>query len=100
MTLKGMLVNVFRSDTDCTNGGITSCYNHLVLVGAGIPEIFEANDEMPALILKVRYGRLYAEPAEDPEPGRVGWMFGGNFVYSSDSRFPCAYPIPVHDRQE
>ena len=27
-------------------------------------------------------------------------MFGGNFVYTSDSRFPSDYPIPIHDRFE
>jgi hypothetical protein len=27
-------------------------------------------------------------------------MFGGTFIYSSDSRFPSKYPIPLHDRVE
>jgi hypothetical protein len=27
-------------------------------------------------------------------------MFGGNFVYTSDSRFPSNSPIAVHDRVE
>jgi hypothetical protein len=29
-------------------------------------------------------------------------MFGGNFIYTSDSRVReiCAYPIPIHDRCE
>ena len=31
---------------------------------------------------------------------KVGPMFGGNFVYTSDSRFPSDYPIPIHDRFE
>jgi hypothetical protein len=25
---------------------------------------------------------------------------GGTFIYSSDSRFPSKYPIPLHDRVE
>jgi len=27
-------------------------------------------------------------------------MFGGNFIHTSDSRFPGRAPIPVHDRVE
>jgi len=27
-------------------------------------------------------------------------MFGGNFIYTSDSRFPNKYPIAIHDRYE
>jgi hypothetical protein len=29
-----------------------------------------------------------------------GPMFGGNFISSSDSRFPFHYPLPIHDRFE
>jgi hypothetical protein len=30
------------------------------------------------------------------------WSFGGNFIYTSDSRLRnvCKYPIPLHDRNE
>jgi hypothetical protein len=27
-------------------------------------------------------------------------MFGGAFIWDSDSRFPAKYPIPLHDRIE
>jgi hypothetical protein len=27
-------------------------------------------------------------------------MWGGHFVYSSDSRWPTRRPIPLHDRYE
>jgi hypothetical protein len=48
---------------------------------------------------------LHAEPVDGERDARregktVGPMFGGNFVYTSDSRFPNKYPIPVHDRWE
>lgn len=29
-----------------------------------------------------------------------GFMFGGNFIYTTDGRKPYKYPIPVHDRVE
>jgi len=37
---------------------------------------------------------------EDKAANNTGWMFGGNFIYSCDSRFPCSHPIPIYDRQE
>lgn len=30
----------------------------------------------------------------------LGPMFGGQFIYSSDSRFPSDQPIHIHDRFE
>jgi hypothetical protein len=52
------------------------------------------------LVRRNLFGRehLHAEPI-DPPTG-VGWMAGGNFIWTSDSRFPSDYPIAVHDRQE
>lgn len=36
-----------------------------------------------------------------PYPFRPGsGMFGGDFAYSSDSRFGFDYPLPIHDRHE
>jgi len=44
-------------------------------------------------------GRLRAVPKKLKDEG-VWYMNGGNFVYTSDSRFPADYPIPVFDRVE
>lgn len=46
---KGLMVSVMGSD--CTNGGVTSGVEHVVLVGDGICEIFEPRDGMPAVAL-------------------------------------------------
>ena len=98
--MKGLLVWVYRPHFDCTNGGITSHNNTVLLVGEGVPEIFEPGD-LPVLKLVKRQLRgteppyLHAQPIEGS-----GHMMGGNFIYSSDSRFPSDYPISVHDRQE
>ena len=110
--MKGMRVSVYRNAQfgDATNGGITSQFTQVVLVGEGIPENTEPTDDCPALLLKKKdyYGEyLYAEPAEE-RPRFAGtlkgpwYMAGGNFVYSTDSRFRkvCKYPIAVHDRTE
>lgn len=32
--------------------------------------------------------------------GHGGFMFGGNFIYCSDGRFPTSQPIKIFDRQE
>lgn len=93
---------------DCTNNGVTS-------VARGVKT---------AILIGVRDGYLTKEDAQPGEPvlqiyrrkiGREeyvvaipigvpsGLMFGGNFIYSCDSRFResvCAYPIAVHDRVE
>lgn len=103
---KGMIVSVLRNAElgDCTNGGISSKHNRFLLVGEGVPEIFEESEDMPTMKLVRRslFGRVYLhiEPIERPANGCVGWMAGGNFAYSCDSRFPNDYPISIHDRCE
>ncbi len=103
--IKGLGVYVYRSgDTDSSMGGISSKYDRLILVGEGIPEIFEVKEGEPYLELERRNigGREYlsANPKRQEQRGKIGGMFGGNFVHTSDSRFPSDYPIPVHDRFE
>jgi hypothetical protein len=110
-SVKGLMVHVLRSARlgDCTNGGVSSKVDAVVLVGPGIDPVFEAREDMPALYLGEYMGRKIVTP--EPLNGRAlggvsgkWWMFGGNFIYSSDSRFACltpgAYPIPVYDRYE
>lgn len=99
---KGLLVHRVKPDYDCTNGGISSTHDQFILIGEEVPGVFEPHEKTPALKLvkRIIFGKEYihAEPLNEPEG--IGWMFGGNFIYSSDSRFPNKYPIPVHDRQE
>lgn len=105
--MKGMILDVFRSKIlgNCSNDGISSRVNEVLLVGEGIPEIFEANNERPAVKLVKRNfvsGPYYhAEPLEKRE-GMNGPMFGGTFIFTTDSRVRSitAYPIPLHDRFE
>lgn len=105
---KGLHVEVYRSVDfpDCTLGGVTSKHGRCLLLGVDGPTSVEENNRYsgyPVLRI-VRHPavatRLYAVPVdvETSGPGRM--QFGGNFVYSCDSRFRqvCMYPIPVHDR--
>jgi hypothetical protein len=103
-----LLVFVYTRGVDCTAGGITSKNNMLYLCTTKEEaEELHANGEA-ALWLKENkfsFGNfLAAYPPYSTNAGSVGWMMGGNFVYTSDSRFKeyfgTSQPIPVHDRQE
>lgn len=96
---KGLMVFVLRSPTDCSNEGITTKYEKFILIGDGLPELFEPSEDTPALYLIRRNidGQEYLNASTTP--GNSG-MNGGNYVQTSDSRFPIAYPIAVHDRFE
>jgi len=96
---KGLMVFVLRADTDCTNEGITTKYDKFILIGEGLPEIFEPSDDTPALYLIRRNigGRDYLHASTTPTNSG---MAGGNYVNACDSRFPNDYPISVHDRFE
>lgn len=91
--------------SDCTNGGVSSKNDYMILV----PEGAEAPTDSRWPVLKVvrrTFGSgdyLHAEPVTPVGKGQIGWMFGGNFVYTSDSRYRqwvCEYPIAIHDRCE
>ena len=107
---KTMQVSVYQSRWlgDCTNGGVSAIFPTLYLEHPEGP--FMVDDDAPALIRIVERKLpwkdapyLHVEAVNDPrhhDGVHVGPMFGGNFVYSSDSRFPADYPLPVHDRYE
>lgn len=85
---------------DCTNGGVTSREGHFFIECVDGPwtEDDLANRGTAATILvEGKAGnRTYLKPKGEVEYT----MFGGNFVYSSDSRFPYDRPVHVHDRVE
>lgn len=125
---KGMLVFVLRSadGSDCTNGGFSSRWSKFVLIGRGVPEIFEPSEDSPPLYLSKWCGVDVACPEDleaayprKPRPGVIaasdmigkstishlaGWMVGGNYVNTCDSRMTellgHSYPIPIYDRRE
>jgi hypothetical protein len=103
-----LLVFVYSNGSDCTGGGITSKHKELYLCTTKeeAQELHKKGE--PALFLnknKFSFGTyLAAYPPCNPDANCVGWMSGGNFVYSCDSRFEeyfhTSQPIKVHDRQE
>jgi len=108
----GLTVSILRDPLgDGTNGGVSSTPIRACVVN--IPGPFEPDDRHPALILidRGRYGKvLYPAHKKDGRwtqltpSDKVGPMFGGNFAYSSDSRFGDAVgfygAVPIHDRFE
>ena len=77
------------------------------------PEIFAPNAERPAvkLVFRTIGGEkiVHAEPIEPVKPGNIGYMDGGCFIATSDSRLGeylrqngvSSYgAIALHDRQE
>jgi hypothetical protein len=114
--MKGVSVSIYRSDLgDCTNRGITSPARSQDKIFVVFDEAVEqgnwdlvaCKDNPKFVCLKIVRrnigGGLYLhiEPMFDRGSG-VGPMAGGNFVFTSDSRFRrvSQYPLPVHDRWE
>lgn len=103
--VSGLEAEVYRSSTgDCTNGGISAeCRNLYILTQTKGP--FEPQDirECVRVECKEVAGNQYIDCK--PLYFRNRWyMMGGNFLYTSDSRFReitgSQYPVPIHDRYE
>ena len=104
--MQGLTAGIYESKEigNCSNGGISKHNKTVTIVGPGIPRIFDARPGAPAVkIVRRSFGGqsyIHAEPVNGKKADQVGWMAGGSFIYSCDSRFPSPYPIPLHDRQE
>lgn len=112
--MKGLTVNVFQAKNfpNCSGGGISEFYDKLILlpndVFPKIPPIFEPDEPQQCVVIKKKkaagtdedyfYAVKYEETEYDKQ--KRGPMFGGQFIHCSDSRFPCRYPVPLHDRYE
>jgi hypothetical protein len=100
--MKALLAFVLKSTLgDCTANGLTSREDKIFLTSEDdtITGPFEVKEGVDYLVLKKRGDYKYAVPKSILDEG-VHSMMGGNFVWTSDSRFPNSYPIPVHDRVE
>ena len=107
--MKALPITVYRNGKyDCTNGGISSRFNELLLICEnGFIDVDETNPPENLVKLKARYlfGEIHysIEPVKKPEG--AGWMMGGNYAAASDSRFwdmvgHAHGAVAVHDRQE
>lgn len=109
---KGLPASIFTDGRSYSNGGLSSYAKRVTVIGDDIDAVHgnvsEPSPAAPAvrLVRRVIGGEPYihAEPVppENMEPGLVGPMMGGTFIYTSDSRLRdiIPYPIPLHDRYE
>ena len=104
--LNGYSVNIYKSDYESQANVVSNKHKRMVLVTDGVNgDSRTVMSNEPYLKLEttnIRGEYLYAIPVNfgvDKE-----WkMFGGNFIWSSDSRFRedvSERPIPLHDRIE
>lgn len=101
----GLTAEVLRDSLgDCTNGGISSERKELyIMTKEKYP--FEPDDLRQCVGIEIRdcCGETYvdAKPLYFP---RRWYMAGGNFLYTSDSRYKeitgISYPVSIHDRYE
>ena len=100
--MKTILTFVLRNALgDSTNNGLSSKEDSIVMhYDNGLDLDMIPGDEL-VLVERTLFGKQsnYAVPASILNSRRHS-MFGGNFIYTSDSRFPSDAPIKVHDRLE
>ena len=76
--------------------------NKIIYIGSYGP--FEPTKDAPPVVIVTRMigNRPYytAYIVNDDMRIERNRMFGGTFIYTSDSRFAADYPIPLHDRKE
>jgi hypothetical protein len=102
---KGFTAGIFESKEigNCSNWGISSRAKSVMIASPNeCLHVFNINTEKDEIVvIKKRGDYVYAEPIDAPKG--CGWMMGGSFIYSCDSRFRSEineYPVPLHDRQE
>lgn len=106
--IKALPVSVYRDGTDCTNNGVSSRYRDLLVI---CPDgyINVDMDNPPENLVQVVKRRLFGQDIYHVEPWvspkGAGWMMGGNYAASCDSRFSRLIggmygAVAIHDRQE
>lgn len=107
--MKAIPVEVFRhGEDDFTNGGVSSKFSSLLVVcDQGWIAIDENNlpKNLCKLVKRHLFGRdvYHVEPYN--KPSGAGWMMGGNYCATCDSRFTQAIggmygAVAIHDRKE
>jgi hypothetical protein len=103
----GLLVSIYKTGkSDTTNKGLSYFFDELILIGSGVTGPFEPGqyDDYLVLLKRPIFGDFICVPKSVLDSGK-DYMFGGNFAYASDSRFPYMVPdlkcpIKIFDRVE
>lgn len=98
---KGMTLTVLRpaDGFDGTNKGISSRVHRITVLNDQVPQITEPTESAPAYIIAEKYGHKYLRPLENCPRERGGYMAGGNYAVTCDSRWTFG-ALPIHDRTE
>lgn len=103
--MSNILTFVLRNSMgDSTNNGLSSREDSIILHhgdGVDLADLTLIPDDELVLVERQLFGKpaWYAKPAGLLK-SQTHTMFGGNFIHTSDSRFPSSAPIAVHDRVE
>ena len=108
--MKALPIYVYRNSClgDSTNNGISSRYDRLLCICEdGFIDVNEKNP--PENLVKIVRREMFGGPVYHIEPvikpTGAGWMAGGNYAATSDSRFSEMIggmygALAIHDRQE
>jgi hypothetical protein len=107
--MKGLSVSIYENKEygSSSNNGISKHCKSCIITSKDfvISELFKATEDSPEVVIIKRDGRMYQDVIAVPravlESGKH-YMFGGSFIYSSDSRFNAIskLPIKLFDRVE
>jgi hypothetical protein len=105
--MRYLRVDVYNCGRDCTNGGVSVMQPDRLVVpceDGNYTEQDVIDYELVVLVLVPSAMASMGYPSKFQQKGDERWlMFGGNFIYSSDSRFGRKYghqPLAIHDRYE
>lgn len=104
--MRALPLEIFKSNLgDCSNGGISSRFNEILLIcDEGFINIDENNppENLCKLVERDLGFTVYKHIEPVAKANGVGWMAGGTLVYTCDSRFRrmSEYPLVLHDRTE
>jgi hypothetical protein len=107
LKMKALPITVYSNKkyAGCSNGGISEKFDDLLLIHEeGFIDIDESNP--PENLVKVVTRNIFGNEYKHIEPYKkatgIGYMAGGSYAASSDSRFSrvSQYPLAIHDRQE
>lgn len=105
----GIRLSIYKDrGRNYSNGGLSSKTDEVTLVGPGIRGPFKPTPESPAVkVVTYNTGsrkHVHIEPVEPCPAGYVGYMAGGSYVATTDSRFSEATgfygAVSFHDRTE
>ena len=107
--MRGLSVSIYtnKEHGTCSNNGISNRFDSVIITSNDykIEEVFEVTENVPEVVIIKREHRMFkdiiAVPREVLESGKH-YMFGGSFIYTSDSRFAeiSSSPIKLFDRVE